>query len=53
MEIKKRRFDMYWAFLTGLGVQQDTLGAQNISFFFGCTGREHCPMVLGGFGIPS
>ena len=40
---KKKRggFDMYRAFLTGLGVQQDTLGAQNRFFFFGCTGWEY------------
>ena len=38
MEIK---FDMYWAFSTGLGVLQDTLGTQNRLFLFGCKGREH------------
>ena len=38
---------MYWAFLTGLGVQQDTLGAQNRFFFFGYTGREHLSNGIG------
>lgn len=37
MEIKN--FDMYWAFVTGLGVQQDTLGAQDRFFFFGWAAR--------------
>ena len=49
MEIKKKTggFDMYQAFLTGLGVQQDTLGAQNRFFFFGCTGREYLSNGIG------
>ena len=42
-----KNFDMYWAFVTGLGVQQDTLGAQNRFFFFGWSGREHLSTVIG------
>lgn len=38
---------MYLAFVTGLGVQQDTLGAQNRFFYFGCMGREHLSNGIG------